>query len=69
MANLIVHPNIEIESIKERRQGWHPPVKSHARNNASLVQSFTSFLGAQGYSNNTRKAYGRVAADLRMSRL
>ena len=38
-------------------------VKSHARDNASLVQSFTSFLGAQGYSENTRRAYGRVAAD------
>ena len=63
MADLIVHPNIEIETIRERRQGWHRPVKSHARNNASLVQSFTSFLGAQGYSANTLRAYGRVAKD------
>ena len=63
MADLIVHPNIEIESIRERRQGWHQPVKSHSRDNASLVHSFTSFLGAQGYSANTRRAYGRVAAD------
>jgi integrase/recombinase XerD len=39
------------------------PVKSHARDNTSLVQSFTSFLGAQGYADNTRRAYGRVAAD------
>lgn len=39
------------------------PLKSHARDNTSLVQSFTSFLGAQGYSSNTRRAYGRVAAD------
>lgn len=38
-------------------------VKSHARDNASLVHSFVSFLGAQGYSENTRRAYGRVAAD------
>ena len=63
MADLIVHPNIEIETIRERRQSWHRPVKSHARNNASLVHSFTSYLGAQGYSNNTLRAYGRVAKD------
>ena len=60
MADLIVLPNIEIESIRERRQ---KPVKSHSRDNASLVHSFTSFLGAQGYSVNTLRAYGRVAAD------
>ncbi len=45
------------------RQAGRKPVKSHARDNASLVHSFTSFLGAQGYSNNTLRAYGRVAAD------
>ncbi len=38
-------------------------VKSHARDNQSLVRSFVSFLGAQGYSESTRRAYGRVAAD------
>jgi len=38
-------------------------VKSHARDNASLVHSFVSYLGAQGYADNTRRAYGRVAAD------
>ncbi len=60
MANLIVLPNTEIQSTKKRRQR---PVKSHSRDNVSLVHSFTSFLGAQGYSNNTLRAYGRVAAD------
>jgi site-specific recombinase XerD len=38
-------------------------VKSHTRDNASLVHSFVSYLGAQGYADNTRRAYGRVAAD------
>ncbi len=63
MADLIVLPNKDIKSTRERRQGWHQPVKSHSRDNSSLVHSFTSFLGAQGYSNNTLRAYGRVAAD------
>ncbi len=44
-------------------QANRKPVKSHARDNASLVHSFVSYLGAQGYSENTRRAYGRVAAD------
>ncbi len=44
-------------------QANRKPVKSHARDNQSLVRSFTSFLGAQGYADNTRRAYGRVAAD------
>ncbi len=60
MADLIVLPNKDIKSTRERRQR---PVKSHSRDNVSLVQSFTSFLGAQGYSNNTLRAYGRVAKD------
>ena len=38
-------------------------VKSHARDNASLVQSFTSFLGSQGYSQHTIRAYGHLCDD------
>ena len=60
MAKLIVLPNKDIKSTRERRQR---PVKSHSRDNASLVQSFVNYLGAQGYSNNTLRAYGRVAKD------
>ncbi len=43
--------------------GPKPLIKSHGRDNQSLVRSFVSYLGAQGYSDNTRRAYGRVAAD------
>ncbi len=40
-----------------------PLIRSRARDNRSLVHSFLSFLGSQGYSESTRRAYGRVAAD------
>ncbi len=40
-----------------------PLIKSHARDNKSLVDSFLSFLGSQGYSKHTRRTYERVAKD------
>ena len=40
-----------------------PLLKSHRRENLSLVESFDDFLGSQGYSHNTRRAYRRICVD------
>ena len=39
------------------------PVKSYRGGNLALAEKFDSFLGAQGYSPHTRRAYKRVVAD------
>ncbi len=57
-----VPPKQPTETVARAEVG-RKPIRSHARDNQSLVHSFVSYLGAQGYSENTRRAYGRVAAD------
>lgn len=39
-------------------------VRSHRRQNFALARSFANWLGVQGYSPNTLRAYCRVVADL-----
>ncbi len=61
MADLIVHPNTEIQSIRERRQKL--PQRSYRNRNLKLTLLFRAYQVARNRSPHTIRAYNQTLDD------